>query len=78
MPNFPPKKAPEKKPIDKLQAQLQLIQKRLTQAYSMGMSSQVIAQLLLAQEQALEEITYLTEIEKSKKGKDDKDDGLIV
>jgi transcriptional regulator NrdR family protein len=78
MPNFPPKKALEKKPIDKLQEQLQLIQKRLTQAYSMGMSSQVIAQLQLAQERALEEITYLTEIERSKKGKDDKDDGLIV
>ena len=78
MPNFPPKKAPEKKPIDKLQEQLQLIQKRLTQAYSMGMSSQVIAQLQLAQERALEEINYLTEIERSKNGKDDKDDGLIV
>lgn len=78
MPNFPPKKAPEKKPIDKLQEQLQLIQKRLTQAYTMGMSSQVIEQLQLAQEQALEEITYLTEIEKSQKGSNDKDDGLIV
>ena len=78
MPNFPPKKAPEKKPIDKLQEQLQLIQKRLTQAYSMGMSSQVIEQLQLAQERALEEINYLTEIERSKNGKDDKDDGLIV
>lgn len=78
MPNFPPKKALEKKPIDKLQEQLQLIQKRLTQAYSMGMSSQVIEQLQLAQERALEEINYLTEIERSKKGKDDKDDGLIV
>jgi len=78
MPNFPPKKAPEKKPIDKLQEQLQLIQKRLTQAYTMGMSSQVIEQLQLAQEQALEEINYLTEIEKSQKGGNDKDDGLIV
>jgi len=78
MPNFPPRKAPEKKPIDKLQEQLQLIQKRLTQAYTMGMSSQVIEQLQLAQEQALEEINYLTEIEKSQKGGNDKDDGLIV